>query len=91
MNATQEVTATEAASPYIGMWTKRRQCVVVLREQAHLPHVFYTFWDGGGYCGGWFAVLPGQTTESAALAHPRSGYERFRCSAPEFLSSEYPS
>ena len=59
--------ATEQTeNPFVGMWTKDGQCVVVRRDQLHLPHIVAHWTDNvNGSCGT-CAVLPGETDEQAA-------------------------
>ncbi len=64
-------------SPYTGIWNEWQQCIITRTEHADLPHIHYSWYDGGCYVGGWIAVLPGETDEQAAQRTGRADRDQF--------------
>ena len=75
------------ASEYVGKWNKYGQCLVIRSEYAHLPHVSYTYHDGGGMVAGHGPVFPGKSVEESI---PSSRYDQFHA-VPVELFDDRPS
>ncbi len=79
-------------SNYVGKWNKHKQCHVIRKDEAHLPHASYRYYDGGIYLGGIVAVQPSETMEQAVrrVAKPFKCYADTLTWGEEPLFEEYP-